>query len=205
MHKLSTAGVTLMLAFGATLVSQQANASQPTPIPQSGCFAHGASDWSGFYAGAQAGAAMRDEFDAFSAPADPPEKHRTTEPQDALVTSGTPLDVVDTISIMPMPDKPQVATVSLEQDDRFAHAGIHVGYNRQCGRLLFGIEGDLNRFNEHFDHIATLRGRVGLVHGRALFYLTGGIAFAKFSDDSIDGTFAIPPKVPPPMHMMHGP
>ncbi len=86
-------------------------------------------------------------------------------------------------------------------------AGGHVGYDFQMGRIIIGLEGDVNaRFgdgNPSFsrglseDFIgsnfvggwqaqakwdASIRGRLGaLVTERALVYVTGGVAFAEFS------------------------
>ena len=79
----------------------------------------------------------------------------------------------------------------LESDDDGWSLGGHIGYNRQCGRLVFGIEADLNwldleprnsivgqTLSTSYDYFGTLRARAGIAHENILFYLTGGLAFA---------------------------
>ncbi len=82
-------------------------------------------------------------------------------------------------------------------------AGVTVGglagYNWQFGNFVFGLEGDINwvdgksdavirpAFNvvasSNLKWISTLRGRVGATFDSAnLFYLTGGLALADYSD-----------------------
>jgi outer membrane immunogenic protein len=73
--------------------------------------------------------------------------------------------------------------------------GGQLGYNWQRDRFVFGIEGDIQAadlndsqnftFNNGFgratsdiEWFSTIRGRVGVTNGPALFYLTGGVAFA---------------------------
>ena len=189
MQNLSIASAIALLAISTTIASRQASASQPTPIPQSRCANHGVTDWSGFYAGAHVGAGFRSELEDLVSILERHKKRGENQQDDGHQSSDTQTDEDD--SPRQNSKEPATATVSYDQDDRIVHAGIHVGYNRQCGRWVFGVEGDLNRFQEHYDYLATLRGRVGIAHGRSLFYLTGGIAFANFSDDDIDGTFNI--------------
>lgn len=78
-------------------------------------------------------------------------------------------------------------------------AGAQAGYNRQFGRLVVGVEGDVQRadirgswprrFGDsnpvnwitadmRVDWFGTLRGRLGYAHDRALLYVTGGLAAA---------------------------
>ncbi|MEZ5854274.1 MAG: outer membrane beta-barrel protein [Hyphomicrobiaceae bacterium] len=80
-------------------------------------------------------------------------------------------------------------------DDSFG-AGGHVGYNFQCGRIVFGVEGDLNYaglsarssqtgvanpayFRSEVDWYGTLRGRLGVMAAHnMMIYGTAGIAWA---------------------------
>ena len=70
--------------------------------------------------------------------------------------------------------------------------GIHTGYLWQSGMIAFGIEGDLSlaalastvsggccgqTFTGNVDALASIRGRVGVVHNAIYAYLTGGIGF----------------------------
>lgn len=76
--------------------------------------------------------------------------------------------------------------------------GAQFGYNFQSGPFVFGVEGDIAwsdisgseewhktnhgnwdwRLESDINWLATLRGRAGITNGPALFYLTGGLAFA---------------------------
>ena len=94
----------------------------------------------------------------------------------------------------------------IEADDSGWAIGGHVGYQRQCGRAVFGVEADISWMDadstgllyddgllvtettSSYSHFATLRGRMGLAHDNVLFYLTGGLAFA-----SIDRDLSVPP------------
>lgn len=81
----------------------------------------------------------------------------------------------------------------LSSDDGSVIAGGHLGYNVQCGHLVFGVEGDINfvdlsshavqpdltSFQSSIDWLATLRGRLGMaVREDVLIYATAGVAFA---------------------------
>lgn len=71
--------------------------------------------------------------------------------------------------------------------------GLHAGYNWQSDALVFGLEGDVN-LNNWTDNGATnsddefqkasintlgsIRGRLGIAAGDALFYVTGGVALS---------------------------
>lgn len=93
---------------------------------------------------------------------------------------------------------------SASGDDYSVTAGGQVGYNRQCGHMVFGIEADINRagfetnntppipvvvnLKDEINWFGTVRGRVGVVvHDHALLYATGGLAYA-----STTQTFAVP-------------
>jgi len=77
--------------------------------------------------------------------------------------------------------------------------GGQTGYNWQTGNFVYGIEGDLNWVNgkasaafaphgfnvaatSNLDWTSTIRARAGLTFSQILFYATGGVGFAHFSD-----------------------
>ena len=76
--------------------------------------------------------------------------------------------------------------------------GGQAGYNWQVGSYVYGVEGDLNWIDgkasatfapgpvivatSNLDWMGTIRGRLGVVYSQILFYGTGGVAFAHFSD-----------------------
>jgi len=81
----------------------------------------------------------------------------------------------------------------VSSDDGTVIAGGHLGYNMQCGRLVLGVEGDINYVDlkthgvdstgadlySSVDWLATLRGRFGIaIHDSALLYATAGVAWA---------------------------
>jgi len=80
----------------------------------------------------------------------------------------------------------------VSDDDGGVLVGGHVGYNIQCGQIVFGIEGDLSyadvetnsvqadltSFTSKIDALGTLRGRLGLaIHDTTLLYATAGVAW----------------------------
>jgi outer membrane immunogenic protein len=85
--------------------------------------------------------------------------------------------------------------------------GLLSGYNHQCGRLVVGIESDINyidtdprrvdllngTFGTEINYFGTERLRIGIAHDeRILFYATGGLAYADldyvFSDCCVGNT-----------------
>jgi outer membrane immunogenic protein len=85
--------------------------------------------------------------------------------------------------------------------------GLHAGYNWQSDAIVFGIEGDINlndwkdransgdSLDEYMkasvDALGSIRGRLGIASGDALFYLTGGVALSNaelksIRDDVVD-------------------
>jgi outer membrane immunogenic protein len=89
----------------------------------------------------------------------------------------------------------------LEAEGRFA--GLHVGFNRQAGNLVFGLEADIQtgidgasktsfdppaifdfnyRASLDVEWFGTLRGRLGYAWDRTLIYVTGGLAFGEVSN-----------------------
>jgi outer membrane immunogenic protein len=95
--------------------------------------------------------------------------------------------------------------------------GVQIGCNYQAQNVVWGIETDLNYLRQsasfggrlsyangspYFLNVSddkhwlyTLRGRVGFAAGRALLYLTGGLAVTKFK---FEQTFSEPPFTPTP-------
>jgi outer membrane immunogenic protein len=82
--------------------------------------------------------------------------------------------------------------------------GVEAGYNWQRDRFVFGLETDFefanigDRFNvttasnggalgvvatQRLNGFGTVRGRVGIAYGSALFYATGGFAYGNMSDN----------------------
>jgi outer membrane immunogenic protein len=83
------------------------------------------------------------------------------------------------------------------------YGGGQVGYNAQFDRLVIGLEADLqgsdisastsgfgSTGSVDINWFSTVRGRIGLTTGPALFYVTGGLAFAE-----VDYTVSGPPAV----------
>jgi outer membrane immunogenic protein len=85
---------------------------------------------------------------------------------------------------------------TIDHEPRGGLFGGQVGYNWQVNTFVFGIEGDIAystiegddtstfgafTINGRHDtkYLATARGRLGLAHERALFYVTGGYAWTK--------------------------
>ena len=74
--------------------------------------------------------------------------------------------------------------------------GVQAGYNLQTGNVVYGVEADFTAtgFDENdtgrlgsdwrsaeMDWLATMRARLGMVSGNAMFYVTGGLAAAHLS------------------------
>lgn len=67
--------------------------------------------------------------------------------------------------------------------------GVHVGYNFQNGKTVYGIEGDFSwtggketYFGDVIqqNYLASIRGRLGYALDNTLLYATGGIAWTEF-------------------------
>ncbi len=77
-------------------------------------------------------------------------------------------------------------------------AGGQVGYNWVSGNILFGVEADLSKFigggifvnkglrgiRQKNDWLGTARGRVGIISGDMMAYVTGGVAFGGVKNKS---------------------
>lgn len=88
--------------------------------------------------------------------------------------------------------------------------GLAIGYNWQFNQVVVGLEGDLSylgyrssnvsaffggdtTYRARSDWFGTIRGRLGVAADRALFYVTGGVAFSDLKYSTIDTTVAPPP------------
>jgi outer membrane immunogenic protein len=151
-----------------------AAASAQTPVPS----------WAGFYIGAHAGGRFADVD---------------------VKGNSYPITVYDGLT-------PTIPGLNISNDLSSAIGGAHLGYNWQFTNFLFGLEGDWSwgrdrsYFSRTFSGVqggaggdsylfrqqsvltlewqASLRARAGLVAQTALWYVTGGVAFAnvKWSD-----------------------
>jgi outer membrane immunogenic protein len=84
--------------------------------------------------------------------------------------------------------------------------GVHAGFNFQTGAIVWGIEGDFegsgvdgsratplvcgvcgHDFDTRWQ--GSVRGRLGFAAGNALFYVTGGVAFANLRHQYFSGLF----------------
>ena len=82
--------------------------------------------------------------------------------------------------------------------------GLHAGYNWQSDAIVYGLEGDIN-LNDWKDKVVSpidsgdaekasvnalgsIRGRLGIATGDALFYATGGVALSDAKWTSISGS-----------------
>lgn len=71
-----------------------------------------------------------------------------------------------------------------EVRERAFLAGVHAGYNVQQGRLVFGVEGDVDLLGRVDDVLASVRGRVGFGGDQVLVYGTAGVAFLSLNGDA---------------------
>jgi opacity protein-like surface antigen len=79
-----------------------------------------------------------------------------------------------------------ISGVSQEAGD--ATIGLHLGYNWVRDPIVFGLEADIDAKDSLDTLLGTVRGRIGLSAGRALFYGTAGVAFLSV-DDRATGIF----------------
>lgn len=157
----------LVLASGAQAADLAARPTYTAPLPAPAPWS-----WTGFYLGGTVGAASE----------------RST-------VSNDPLSPV------------QVLTGSVATRQTGVIGGLEAGYNAQVSNIVVGIEGDvswasLNRsasqttlfattetYNSRLNDLSTFRGRVGWAVDRALFYGTGGVAFAELKEQLTDPGF----------------
>lgn len=88
----------------------------------------------------------------------------------------------------------------LEYRTKGALGGIHIGYNGQSGRFVYGVEGDIehagidghwdwgngNGLSKEIDWVGSLRGRIGVTADRLMVYGTAGLAVARVEMAVID-------------------
>lgn len=79
------------------------------------------------------------------------------------------------------------SSFSNTDDGNDALAGVHIGYNWQKGNLVYGVEADLDAKDSFENVLGSLRARLGFGSDRALFYVTGGLAY--FSTEGTSGVF----------------
>lgn len=90
------------------------------------------------------------------------------------------------------------AATKLELDPEGFAGGIQVGYNKQTGRVVLGIEGeagyfdlDDRKFGENFADVeygfyGILTGKLGYAFNKYLFYFKGGVAIADIESQAAD-------------------
>lgn len=91
----------------------------------------------------------------------------------------------------------------VQPDGAAAFGTLFAGYNAQFDHIVLGFEGDIGYSgfnasapcanpaydcNVELDWMGSARGRVGFAADSVLFYLTGGLAVARFSGDTDNGT-----------------
>jgi outer membrane immunogenic protein len=194
-HNLQLARLGLNYRFGDPAASSYAGAGASGYAARASAGPH---DWSGFYAGANGGAAVADTGNTLSitnagffAPA----------AIAGVEASGTFSNITKVLNNGPPVDEDRPFTVSAQ-----------LGYNYQTGNAVYGIEADFNWLHSRAglsggfgyttsnspytlsttisaDWLATVRGRLGYAMDRSLFYVTGGIAVAapKFDQTFISG------------------
>jgi opacity protein-like surface antigen len=138
-------------------------------------------NWSGFYLGANAGAAFRDGNHV--------DRIKTANGQDGQTGGGGATgNIVNGRPVSEGIDDPggggggggggAAALVSFANNAAFL-GGAHIGYNWQSGARVFGIEGDADWTPDDFqDYLASARLRLGYGFGQTLVYGTAGVAFA---------------------------
>ena len=156
------------------------------PVKATDMRAAPAHNWTGFYAGLNAGYA--------TGRASPTQSINGLNP----ATTVTPFLITD-VAGMAQSSSPTTVT-----------GGFQAGYNLQFGRnLVAGFEGDINSFrlsssastpshnvfgfgkitaqtgNATSDWLATVRGRLGYADDRILAYVTGGAAFTNYKDTRV--------------------
>jgi outer membrane immunogenic protein len=136
--------------------------------------------WSGSYIGITLGSAWSDVGKSLRTPGDP----------------SAPFFVVGDADVIN-------AVGKLGWDETEVSLGGAIGYNFQFGRMLVGAELDISRLGAtgrsslteptpfagdvsmtstvKTNGLMTLRARLGMISGRSLFYVTGGLAYSKVS------------------------
>jgi outer membrane immunogenic protein len=176
---ISTASLTLLLAGVAAPAL-----AQTTP------------DWSGPYVGIYGGVLDakedKDERLVFDRDFD-------GDFDDAVLLSGTGNDAFSPGSC-PGNARNNAAAGGCISDQTGVEASVRLGYDRQFGSLVVGVVGELSAtdvqdsvnafsttpaayvFTRDIKHMAALRLRAGFAAGPALYYVTGGAAYAKIDN-----------------------
>jgi len=172
-------------SFGAIALATGAQAADmaPRPVYKAPAPAAIPFTWSGFYIGANIGAA----WGRSSATDDP------AASSELWIGSGT--------------------VGSVDANNTGIIGGLQLGYNWQFASLVVGLEGDISfssldhtvpvttapavgdTYRSRLSTLGTIRGRVGWAFDRLLVYGTGGVAFASLKDEYFDP--AIPFTVSP--------
>lgn len=191
MKKIILAATALVSAAALTTAARAADA--PAPM---------AYDWSGFYFGANAGAAWNN-----------------SDFENDLKYTGTGIDIPPPVDVSFSPDEingflNDIDGNSVGGDDAHFTGGAMIGYNWQMDSLVLGFEADINyagfgddssddlggRLNDIFgetnnrfegrskasfdaDWFSTFRGRIGFAADNFLFYGTGGLAVGQIEAD----------------------
>ncbi len=96
-----------------------------------------------------------------------------------------------------------------EDNSNSITGGVHIGYNIQKGKVVFGVEGEIGLLNAelstsekyaftggkntesyseeisvNLEYLASLRGRIGIAGDKSLVYATAGVAFTEFNASS---------------------
>ena len=172
---LGSAASMALLCGGAFAADLPVRSAAPAPVVMAPIFT-----WNGFYVGINAGATIGDSTVS-------------------AIPTGTFLTDPAAVQYVAM------YTSSAGSDDTGFTGGVTLGYNWQAGSFVFGVEADvnfrdndsttrfttlaippvLNNVNKVFatggDWFGTARARLGFSAGRALFYVTGGLAFGDSS------------------------
>lgn len=179
-----------MIIAAGSLAALMAGVSAPA-------MAQSVPDWTGPYIGIYGGAIDNNEQAGESLIFD-----RDLDGQfDDIVTTATGADAFSPGSCDGAATN-QTAAGGCNKDDRGVEGSIRAGYDWQFGQIVVGGVAELSAvnltdtvtsfsttpanyvFGRELNHMAALRARVGFASGPALYYLTGGAAYAK-----VDNTF----------------
>lgn len=170
-------------ALGALIAAAPAQAADLGRMPMKGpppMASFMPFSWTGFYFGVNAGYGSGDDS--------------------PVITTGQ-----SAINIADIDAGARPASVDLSPDGFIG--GVQMGYNYQVGTFVYGLETDIqytrfhdrrtvtttavngidrldNRFGQELEYLGTFRARVGLAADRALFYITGGLAYGGIDNNA---------------------
>jgi outer membrane immunogenic protein len=121
-------------------------------------------------------------------------------------------DVTNQLGFLPVVTNAVVNHTYWSDTEAALTAGGQIGYNWQSGRIVFGVEGDINWVNARdsvtltsiagpvvastkFDWFATIRGRIGVTMSPTMVYVTGGAAIVHYRDKVSATFFAVAPDI----------